>query len=141
VNDLAIVLVHYRTPVLLVDAVEALLRDLASSCLSAEIVVVDNGSEPADRAAWNELPLRRIDPGANLGYAGGVRCGVEATSAASIVAMNPDVLVVEGCPSRLHAGSNAAAAGPQFFWDDACFFLPSSSRERPAPRSPGAFRT
>ena len=59
-NDLAIVLVHYRTPVLLVDAVQALLRDLASSRLSAEIVVVDNGSEPADRAAWSELPLRRI---------------------------------------------------------------------------------
>ncbi len=135
-NDLAIVLVHYRTPVLLADAVRALLRDLESSRLSADIVVVDNGSEPADRAAWTGLPLRRVDPGANLGYAGGVRYGVEASSAAHIVAMNPDVLVVEGCLGRLlgELERGAAAAGPQFFWDrERRFFLPpTESRAVPA---------
>ena len=133
-NDLAIVLVHYRTPALLADAVRALLRDLATSRLSAEIVVVDNGSEPADRAAWHELPLRRIDPGANLGYAGGVRRGVEACAAECIVAMNPDVLVVEGCLGHLHAEleRGAAAAGPQFFWDGELRFLLPPTEARSA---------
>jgi len=127
VSDLAIVLVHYRTPGLLVEAVGALQRDLASSRLDAEILVVDNGSEPADRKGWSGLEVRRIDPGANLGYAGGVRCGVEASRAPQIVAMNPDVLVAEGCLGRLCAEleRGAAAAGPQFFWDrERRFHLP-----------------
>lgn len=124
-NDLAILLVHYRTPALLVEAVGALMRDLDACQLSAEILVIDNGSEPASRAGWRELPVRRIDPGANLGYAGGVRCGVEASRAQSIVAMNPDVVVGAGCLGRLHAelAGGAAAAGPQFFWDRARRFL------------------
>ena len=138
-SDLAIVLVHYRTPALLVDATRALLRDLESSNLRAEILVIDNGSagsSPGDRAGWSELPVRWIDPGANLGYAGGVRCGVEASSAECIVAMNPDVLVAEGCLGRLLAEleSGAAAAGPQFFWDgERRFFLPpTEARSAPA---------
>jgi GT2 family glycosyltransferase len=139
VNDLAIVLVHYRTPALLVDATRALLGDLEASGLRAEILVVDNGSEgisPGERAAWRELPVRWIDPGMNLGYAGGVRRGVEASSAERIVAMNPDVLVVPGCLARLQTEleRGAAAAGPQFFWDiEQRFFLPPTE-----PRSPGA---
>lgn len=130
---------HYRTPALLVDAVRALLGDLEVSGLRAEILVVDNGSEgiaPAERAAWQELPVRWVDPGANLGYAGGVRRGVEASTTDRIVAMNPDVLVVPGCLARLHAElqRGAAAAGPQFFWDtDRRLFLPPTE-----PRSPGA---
>ena len=118
-SDLAIILVHYRTPTLLVDATRALQRDLQSCGLTAEILVVDNGSDATDRVPWGELPWRRIDPGANLGYAGGVRCGVEATSASRIVAMNPDVLVSEGCLARLltELERGAAAAGPQFYWD------------------------
>lgn len=138
-NDLAIVLVHYRTPALLVDATRALLVDLEASRLRAEILVVDNGSagiSAGERAAWRELPVRWIDPGMNLGYAGGVRRGVEASSADRIVAMNPDVLVVPGCLARLQAEleRGAAAAGPQFFWDiEQRLFLPPTE-----PRSPGA---
>jgi len=119
-TDLAVLLVHYRTPALLVDAVHAVVRDLEASRLSAEILVIDNGSEEAERASWRDLPVRRVDPGTNLGYAGGVRCGVEATAAQRIVAMNPDVLVGEGCLGRLieELDRGAAAAGPQFYWDE-----------------------
>ena len=135
-SDLAIILVHYRTPELLAEAVRALRSDLETSGLRAEIVVVDNGSEPVDRSAWDGLALRRIDPGANLGYAGGVRCGVEATSAARIIAMNPDVLVAPGCLASLHAEleRGTAAAGPQFYWDhdQRVFLPPTESRSVPA---------
>jgi N-acetylglucosaminyl-diphospho-decaprenol L-rhamnosyltransferase len=117
--DLAIVVVHYRTERLLVEAVQALRADLDCSGLRAEIVVVDNGSEPSARSEWSALPVVRIDPGSNLGYAGGVRCGVDATAAPLVVAMNPDVLVGEGCLGRLLAelDRGAAAAGPLFAWD------------------------
>lgn len=118
-TDLAVLLVHYRTPELLVEAVRALEIELDSAGLRAEIWVIDNGSTADDRRSWSELPIRRIDPGRNLGYAGGVQAGVEASSAPFLVAMNPDVLVGEGCLERLHGAlaGGAAAAGPLFTWD------------------------
>lgn len=118
-NDLAIVLVHYRTPRLLVEACESLLADVAASGLSAELVVVDNGSEPGDHALWRQLPVRIIVPGENLGYAGGVALGVAETSAPMLLLMNPDVLVRPGCVAALRAAldGGADAAGPQFFWE------------------------
>ncbi len=139
-SDLAIILVHYRTPALLVEAVQALRVDLDSAGLAAEIVVVDNGSDPADREAWRALPLRRIDAGTNLGYAGGVRRGVEATTASRIVAMNPDVLVLQGCLAHLLAEleRGAAAAGPQFFWDRARRFHLPPTESRSAAAELGA---
>lgn len=117
--ELAIVLVHFRTPELVVEACEALLADLGRSGLAAEIVVVDNGSDPDGRALWRGLPVRRLDPGANLGYAGGVAFGVERTSAPRLAVMNPDVLVRPGCLAALVEELDAGAdvAGPQFFWD------------------------
>lgn len=118
-NDLAIVLVHYRTPRLLVEACESLFADLATSRLSAELVVVDNGSAPGDHALWRQLPARILAPGENLGYAGGVALGVAETSAPVLLLMNPDVLVQPGCVAALRAAldGGADAAGPQFFWE------------------------
>jgi GT2 family glycosyltransferase len=120
-RSLAVILVHYRTPGLVAPAVAALLDDCAASGLDAEILLVDNGSDEVDRAAWRALPLRRIDAGGNSGYAGGVARGVAASEAPFLVAMNPDVEVRRGCLGLL-AGeleSGADAAGPAFFWDAA----------------------
>lgn len=120
---LAIVLVHYHTPALAAAAVAALRRDAAASGLDPETEVewllVDNGSDEAGRALLESLPVRRIDPGRNLGYAGGVNLGVAGSSAAQILLMNPDVLVLPGCVSALLAALDAGAgvAGPQSFWD------------------------
>jgi GT2 family glycosyltransferase len=122
---LAVVLVHYRTPDLLVRSVEALRADASASDLELELVVVDNGSEAAGRRLWQGLDLRVIDPGENLGYAGGARRGVEATTAPRVVVMNPDVLVLPGCLATLSTAleGGAAAAGPRFFWDEERRFL------------------
>ncbi|HUP41657.1 MAG TPA: glycosyltransferase [Thermoanaerobaculia bacterium] len=123
---LSIVLVHYHTPELLARSVEALRRDLALEGFTvpeAEWLVVDNGSDPAGRSRIEGLGVRRLDPGENLGYAGGVNLGVAASSGEHLLVLNPDVLVLQGCVGALLAeldparGGGAAVAGPRFFWD------------------------
>lgn len=120
---LSIVLVHYHTPALAASAVEALRRSVEAAGLApdaeVELLLVDNGSDEAGRALLESLPVQRIDPGTNLGYAGGVNLGVARSRGERIVLMNPDVLVLPGCVSALLAAldSGAAVAGPQSYWD------------------------
>jgi GT2 family glycosyltransferase len=69
---LAIVIVHYHTAELAAEAVATLVPEIAAAGLepSPEILLVDNGSDPTERKILESLPVRRIDPGENLGYAG-----------------------------------------------------------------------
>jgi GT2 family glycosyltransferase len=129
---LAVILVHYHTPELAAAAVAALQRDAAG--LDVEWLLVDNGSDPQGRALLESLPVRRLDPGENRGYAGGVNLGVSRSSAELIVVMNPDVQVLPGClPALVEAlERGAAVAGPQLFWDSARRLLlpPAEPRTR-----------
>jgi N-acetylglucosaminyl-diphospho-decaprenol L-rhamnosyltransferase len=123
----AIVVVHHHAASLLARAVETLRADLEAAGLPGEIVVVDNGSTAAERSCLRALPVRVLEPGVNLGFAGGVNLGVEATRAPRLVAMNPDVELRTGCLGALVAALDAGAgvAGPRFFWDrEARFLLP-----------------
>jgi N-acetylglucosaminyl-diphospho-decaprenol L-rhamnosyltransferase len=119
---LAVILVHYHTPGLAARALEALRADLAGTGLAADWLLVDNGSDEDERALLSTLPARRIDPGTNLGYAGGVNRGVAETDAEILLVMNPDVIVLPGCvPALLDrllaGGAGSAIAGPCFWWD------------------------
>ncbi len=129
---LALILVHYHTPALAAAAVDALRADLAGTGIDAEWILVDNGSDAEGRALLERLPVRRIDPGENLGYAGGVNLGVSNSTADALVLMNPDVQVFPGCIStlvdRLQAG--AAVAGPAFYWDHGRRMLLPPAEER-----------
>ncbi len=118
---IAVILVHYRTPELAAMAVAALQDDARGSGLQLEGILVDNGSDEAGRALLARLPFERIDPGANLGFAGGVNLGVARSRAEMIVVMNPDVRVLPGCLGALAEAlrSGAAVAGPRFYWDEA----------------------
>jgi GT2 family glycosyltransferase len=134
-RSLAVVLVHYHTAQLAAEAVAALTRDLLAEGrhgASAEIepgdvewLLVDNGSDAAGREILANLPVRLLEPGKNLGFAGGVNLGVASSRAPLILLMNPDVLVLPGCVGALirclRAG--AAAAGPRFYWDAGRRFL------------------
>jgi N-acetylglucosaminyl-diphospho-decaprenol L-rhamnosyltransferase len=117
---IAVILVHYRTPELAAAAVAALRCDAVESGLEIEGIVVDNGSDEAGRALLESLGFERLDPGANLGFAGGVNLGVARSRAETIVVMNPDVMVLPGCLSALVAAldAGAAVAGPRFYWDE-----------------------
>lgn len=116
---LAVILVHYHTPELAAAAVEALRAGVAGLGLEVEWLLVDNGSDAAGRALLESLPVERIDPGANLGYAGAVNLGVARSKAELILLMNPDVIVLPGCvPALLDClRDGAAVAGPRFYWD------------------------
>ncbi|MEM9557024.1 MAG: glycosyltransferase family 2 protein [Acidobacteriota bacterium] len=125
---LAAVVVHYRTPALAARCVEALRADAVGSALELDIVLVDNGSDAADRPGLAALPVRLVEPGANLGYAGGVNRGIAAaTEAAAMsialhdcyVVLNPDVLVEPGCLAALGdaLAKGAGIAGPRLLWD------------------------
>jgi GT2 family glycosyltransferase len=133
---LAVILVHYRTPELAAGAVEALRHDARQSGLEIEGILVDNGSDEAGRALLASLPFERIDPGANLGFAGGVNLGVDLvlgrSRAERIVVMNPDVRVLPGCLRALMDAldAGAAVAGPRFTWDEERRMLLPPAEER-----------
>jgi len=138
-RSLAVVLVHYHTPRLAAAAIGALRRDLgagqgAAAGLEVEWLLVDNGSDPAGRELLAGLPVRLLEPGRNLGYAGGVNLGVTSSHADLILLMNPDVLVLPGCAAGLVACllEGAAAAGPRFYWDSGRRLLlpPAEARDR-----------
>lgn len=63
-----------------------------------ELVVVDNGS---DRPLRDLLPAgaRLVEPGVNLGFAGGANRGVEAARADLLVLSNPDARPASGDPA------------------------------------------
>lgn len=131
---LAVILVHYHTPELAAAAVEALRADIAGTGLEVDWLLVDNGSDAPGRERLESLPVERIDPGANLGYAGGVNLGMARSNAEMVLVMNPDVIVLPGCvPALLDALRNGAAvAGPRFYWDGGRRLLqpPSEVRTR-----------
>lgn len=129
--NVAIVLVHYHTPELAVRAHEALAADLATSQLEAEWLLVDNGSDEREKEILRSLPVRLLEPGKNLGYAGGANLGVRESTADFIFVMNPDVEVLPGCAAALceALSAGAAVAGPRFYWDaDRCFQLPPTEK-------------
>ncbi len=131
--QLAIIIVHYHAGGMLAQAVERIMEDTTNSGLSVEVVVVDNGSDEADRRIIGQLPVRVVAPEGNLGYAAALNLGARATSADRILLMNPDVLVLPGCILHLvTALQRAEAAGPRFYWDAEKRFLlpPTEQRSR-----------
>ena len=143
-NSLAIILVHYHTPRLAAAAVAALQRDLQSAALpggvgaagggglEVEWLLVDNGSDAAGREILAGLPVRLLEPGRNLGYAGGVNLGVASLRADLLLVMNPDVMVLPGCVARLVESLQGArrGGGPALYWDSGRRLLLPPSEER-----------
>lgn len=129
---IAVILVHYHTPELAAMAVEALRRDASESGFEIEGILVDNGSDERGRALLASLPFARLDPGTNLGFAGGVNLGVARSRAERMVVMNPDVRVLPGCLGALMDAldAGAAVAGPQFYWDGERRMLLPPAEER-----------
>lgn len=133
---LGVVWVHYRTAELLRPSVAAIGRDLDAAGLRARLLVVDNGSTPEERRDWAELPVERLDPGGNVGYAAALALALGRLDTPFVVVLNPDVFVRPGCIARLVAAleAGAAAAGPRFVWDEAGRLLlpPTEARSRTA---------
>lgn len=101
--DLSIVIVSWNTRDLLVRCLAA----LPDACgeLAVEIIVVDNGSTdgtPAEVRA--QFPgVRLVEPGRNLGFAGGNNVGLALASGRFRCLLNPDTLTRPGSLSALVA--------------------------------------
>ncbi|HVS63137.1 MAG TPA: glycosyltransferase family 2 protein [Thermoanaerobaculia bacterium] len=132
----SVVLVHYRTPELLPATLSAVGAQLDELGLEHELLVVDNSGDAAAAGPLEPPGVRVLHPGANLGYAGGLVAGVEASRGEALVLMNPDVLVGAGCLGALldPLTRDAEVAGPRFYWDEERRLLlpPGEERDLPA---------
>lgn len=127
----SLVVVHYHCAEMAVAAVDAFRGQAAELAVDLEVLVVDNGSDEAGRARLGSAADRLLDPGANLGYAGGLNLGVASSSGDVLLLANPDLLplpgALDGLLSSLRRG--AGVAGPRFYWDaERRFLLPPNER-------------
>ena len=110
--SLAIVVVSYNAADVLLRTLESARR--ASEAVGAELIVVDNDSPDgsAERVA-ERFPGVRLFRRPNLGFAAGVNHGVSATSADTILLLNPDCFVeapaLERCLATLDSDPRIAA--------------------------------
>jgi GT2 family glycosyltransferase len=80
-------------------ALERCLRSLRDGEPEAEVIVVDNAG--SDRAIAEQFGVRLIEPGRNLGFAGGCNRGAAEAKGDVLVFLNPDTVVDSGALSRL----------------------------------------
>src|SRR4051812_9935784 len=115
-----VVIVHYHAAAAVRDAVEA----LRGGGIAVRIIVADNGSTDAERALLQSLGVESFDTGDNRGYAGAVNAALPRTTAAQVIVMNEDVIVLPGCLGALRDALRiAGVAGPRFYWDRDCTFV------------------
>jgi GT2 family glycosyltransferase len=80
-------------------ALERCLRSLRDGEPEAEVLVVDNAGSA--RAIAEQFGVRLIEPGRNLGFAGGCNRGASEATGDLVVFLNPDTVVDSGALSRL----------------------------------------
>jgi GT2 family glycosyltransferase len=117
IPDASIVVVHHRDHERLFEALAAL-EEACHGRLSAEVLVVDNGSQlPVAELLRRHPTTRRVPAGRNLGFAAGCRLGAEAARGRYLLFVNDDAVVEPEAPQRLvdaldrAEGDVAAVAG------------------------------
>jgi GT2 family glycosyltransferase len=107
----AVIVVTHRSA----EHLRALFAALAPQLRQAdELVIVDNasGDDTAEVARSLGAPVRVIETGENLGFAGGCHAGADATRAPLLLFLNPDSQPLAGSLSRLRdAGAERPAWG------------------------------
>jgi N-acetylglucosaminyl-diphospho-decaprenol L-rhamnosyltransferase len=113
--DIAVVIVTYNSVHVVGDLLDSL--PAALDGLTADVVVVDNGSTDGTAELLAARDGCRVVCSANTGYAGGINRGVrEAMSAEAILVLNPDVRLHERSVPPLLAvlrEPNVGIAAPQ----------------------------
>jgi len=128
-NQLAVVIINYKTPQLVIDCLGSLLPEIAE--LKAKVVVIDNASQDDsceliqrwinDRACCDKVQL--ISSADNTGFSGGNNAGIKAVKAEHYLLLNSDTLVRKGAINLLlNAAKKDDLAGlisPRLEWPDA----------------------
>jgi N-acetylglucosaminyl-diphospho-decaprenol L-rhamnosyltransferase len=115
------VVVSYRSGHLARRAIAALREDAARGGLGLEAVAVVNSGDADEVRAVESVADVTIDPGANLGYAGGLNHGIAAARGDVLLLMNPDVTVRPGAVATLVAAVRSTPltmAGPATYLDE-----------------------
>lgn len=115
------VVVSYRSGDLAARAIAALRDDAARSSLALEAVAVVNSCDAEEVRALSGAADVTIDAGENLGYAGGLNRGIQASRGDVLFLMNPDVTVRPGAVAALAEAvrfSPLTMAGPATFLDE-----------------------
>jgi GT2 family glycosyltransferase len=102
VPTISVVIIAYRQREALAEALQSSVRATADVPGGAELIVVDNGGlAPFIRERWPSARL--IEPGGNVGFAGGVQLGVAAASGDWVALVNDDARIERDALARLLA--------------------------------------
>lgn len=89
---ISVVIVAYRQREALAEALQSVVQAAANVHGGAELIVVDNGGlAPFIREGWPGAQL--IEPGSNVGFAGGVQRGVAASNGDWVALVNDDARI------------------------------------------------
>lgn len=96
-----IVIVHYKTPQLLLECVRSVVD--STKDISYEIIIVDNNSEDESEMliAINFPQVKWINTGYNAGFARAINIGIRKSNGEYIFLLNPDALVTNDYLSKL----------------------------------------
>ena len=98
--SLSVVWVHFYTPELLVQSVDAVTMQCQQLSILFELIVVDNGGLNNPNTLLSDQ-VNIISGQGNIGYAAAINLGVNASSGDKILVLNPDVIVQPMCISEL----------------------------------------
>ncbi len=115
------IVVTYRSGDLAVRALASLEEDAAAAGIPLETVAVVNSGDAKEAARVRPHAHVTIEPGENLGYAGGLNRGIAAARGDVFFLMNPDITVRPGTVAALEAVVRDAPltmAGPATFLDE-----------------------
>jgi len=126
---ICVVIINYKTPVLVIDCLESLLPELVS--LEVRVVVVDNNSK--DDSCENILEwinkndnlnqVELVTSNKNTGFSGGNNRGISHVDAEYYLLLNSDTVVRKGAISLLLEAAiredQAGLISPRLEWPDA----------------------
>jgi len=108
-NRVSAIVINYECGDLLLTCLEALEGQISL----LETIIVDNGSsDGSTESAVARFPhVKVVEPGGNLGFAGGANLGARAATGDILFFLNPDVVVTAGCVEALAIEFNDAGVG------------------------------
>ncbi|HMM34112.1 MAG TPA: glycosyltransferase [Thermoanaerobaculia bacterium] len=129
------VFVSYRSAALAERAIATFRGEARRTGREAEVIVVVNSGDGAERDALVPHADRVLLPPRNLGFAGGLNAGIAAARGGTLLLANPDLLFCEGSVAALADAAEAGgilAAGPALYADGArSVLLPPAEEGRP----------
>jgi len=126
--QLAVVIINYKTPQLVIDCLVSLLPELSG--INAKVVVVDNASNDGSGVIiqnwidkhFNTELIDLVLPSDNTGFSGGNNRGISYADAENYLLLNSDTLVRKGSISLLLAAASKdktiGLVSPRLEWPD-----------------------